>query len=221
MSSRVRTMTPTRMPLRADEEMGKKDDDHRPSDQARFLPSWRRASTRPRRIILAVIVLVLFYEFFKHMPTDLGPAAKRYNHAVAQSREDSIAKLVHSDIPDVSKPSVVSSVKEAEPNQEQETYDGKIKFYELARSLPSDKNSRKVASRAVVFVGSHLRSVSDLLPLACRMASEQLNYVHFVLAGKEEVSIEGIKEVNGIRDNECPLTWHGMIWKIMTLEDIY
>jgi hypothetical protein len=27
--------------------------------------------------------------------------------------------------------------------------------------------------------------------------------------GKDEVSVEGIKEVNRITDSECPMTWHG------------
>ncbi|KAJ5120609.1 uncharacterized protein N7515_009997 [Penicillium bovifimosum] len=206
-------MTPAKMPLRADEEMGKKDDDHRPSDQARFLPLRHRVTYRPRRILLAIIALVLVYEFFKHMPTDVRPAAERYNPgfnpAVARLREDKLAKLTGTDTaPAVNKPgttppaTALDSIREPEVNEED------IKFPQLAHSLPRYKYTRKVASRAVLFAASSLHSVSDLLPLACRMTSERLNYVHFVLVGKEEVSIEGIKEVNGIRDADCPLTWH-------------
>jgi hypothetical protein len=44
------------------------------------------------------------------------------------------------------------------------------------------------------------------------MAAKRLNHVHFVLMGKEDVSIEGIKQVNGISDPECPMTWHGTIY---------
>ncbi|KAJ5200000.1 hypothetical protein N7491_009203 [Penicillium cf. griseofulvum] len=207
-------MTPAKMPLRADEEMGKKDDDHRPSDQARFLPLRHRAMPRPRRILFAIIALILVYEFFKHMPTDLSPAADRYNPAIAKLREENLAKLTGSDKPlAVPNPDIVLSdnsppARALESNQKEEAYDGMIKFYELAHSLPRYKYSQKAASRAVVFAASSLRSVSDLLPLACRMAGERLNYVHFTLMGKDEVSIEGIKEVNGIRDSECPMTWH-------------
>jgi hypothetical protein len=104
-------------------------------------------------------------------------------------------------------------VKVSESNQNGEAYNGMIKFSELADSLPRHKYSRKSASHAVVFAASSLHSVSDLLPLACRMAGQRLNYVHFTLMGKEEVSIEGIKEVNRVRDSECPMTWHGMIFR--------
>ncbi|KAJ5496806.1 hypothetical protein N7463_008793 [Penicillium fimorum] len=207
-------MTPPKMPLRADEEMGKKDDDHRPSEQARFLPLRHRAMPRPRRILFAIIAFVLVYEFFKHMPTDLGPAADRYSPAIAKLREESLAKWTGSDKPpsvpklDTVPPDNLPPVKVLESNQKEEAYDGMIKFYELSHSLPRYKYSKKAPSRAVVFAASSLGSVSDLLPLACRMAGERLNYVHFALMGKDEVSIEGIKEVNGIRDSECPMTWH-------------
>ncbi|KAJ5492302.1 hypothetical protein N7453_010399 [Penicillium expansum] len=202
------------MPLRADEEMGKKDDDHRPSDQARFLPRQHRAMPRPRRLLLAIIALVLVYEFFKHMPTDLAPAADRFDPAIAKLREESLARLGASDKPpavlkpDTLQPDNLPPVKVSESNRKEEAYDGMIKFYELAHSLPRYKYSQKAASRAVVFAASSLHSVSDLLPLACRMANQRLNYVHFTLMGKEDVSIEGIKEVNRIRDSECPMTWH-------------
>ncbi|KAJ5952216.1 uncharacterized protein N7479_010629 [Penicillium vulpinum] len=207
-------MSPTKMPLRADEEMGKKDDDHRPSDQARFLPLRHRAMPRPHRVLLAIIAFVLFYEFFKHMPTDLGPAADRYNPGIAKLREETLARLTSSDTqPDTPKPGTASPdnlppVKVLGSNRNTEPYDGMIKYYDLAQSLPRVKYSQKTPSRAVMFAASSLRSVSDLLPLACRMAGEKLNHVHFTLMGREEVSIEGIKEVNRIRDSECPMIWH-------------
>ncbi|KAJ5177903.1 uncharacterized protein N7500_000602 [Penicillium coprophilum] len=202
------------MPLRVDEEMGKKDDDHRPSDQGHLLPLRHRAMPRPRRILFTIIALVLVYEFFKHMPTDLGPAADRYNPAIAKLREESLAKWTSSDKlldytkPDTALPDNLPPVNVLESNQKEQAYDGMIKFYELTHSLPRYKYSKKVPSRAIVFAASSLRSVSDLLPLACQMAGERLNYVHFALMGKDEVSIEGIKEVNGIRDSECLMKWH-------------
>jgi hypothetical protein len=208
------------MPLRADEEMGKKDDDHRLSDRARFLPLQHRPMPRLRRILFVIIALVLIYEFFKHMPTDLRPAVDRYDPAIAKLREETLARWAGSDKPpsipkpDTVQPDNLPPVKVSESNHNEEAYDGMIKFYKLADSLPRYKYSRKSASRAVVFAASSLRSVSDLLPLACRMAGQRLNYVHFTLMGKEEVSIEGIKEVNRIRDSECPMTWHGMIFRL-------
>ncbi|EKV10427.1 hypothetical protein PDIG_25630 [Penicillium digitatum PHI26] len=169
---------------------------------------------RPRRIFFAIFVLVLVYEFFKHMPTDLPPAADRFDPTIARLREETITRLGGSVKPhSFPKPDAMLSdnlppAKVLESNRKVETYDGMIKFYELAQSLPPYKYSQMASSRAVLFAASSLHSVSDLLPLACRMASQQLNYVHFTLMGKEEISIEGVKEVNGIRENECPMTWH-------------
>jgi hypothetical protein len=91
-------------------------------------------------------------------------------------------------------------------------YDGKIRFYELAQSLPRKPRPATLATEAVLFAAASLRSVSDMLPLACGMAARQLNRVHFVFMGKEEVSIDGIKQVNGISDPECPITWHGTLF---------
>jgi len=197
------------MPLRADEEMGKKDDDHRPID-ARFRPLRHRAIHRPRRIIVALLAIFLLYEFFKHMPTDLAPAVERYNPAMAKLQQETLSKWTGTDrAPAVRKPEQSPQTQVSRPDQKEEGYDGKVMFPELERSFPRYKYSRKESSRAVLFAGSSLRSVSDLLPLACRMAEQPLNYVHFILMGKEELSVQDIKEVNGIREKECPLTWHG------------
>ncbi|KAJ6134006.1 hypothetical protein N7523_000328 [Penicillium sp. IBT 18751x] len=197
-------MAPAKMSLRADEELGKKDDDLH-FDQTRFRPAQSRVYPRPRRILIIVIALVALYQFFKHMPTDIAPAAERYNPAITNLRHPSPQLPVQS--PYVSKtdspPYRVLHI-----NDEEENLDGAIKFYELARSLPHSKQSEHKASHAVLFAASSLHSVSDMLPLACQMARQKLNHVHFVLSGKDQVSIEGIKMVNGIVDTECPMTWH-------------
>ena len=62
---------------------------------------------------------------------------------------------------------------------------------------------------AVVFAASSLRGVSDLLPLVCGMANRTINNVHFVLMGRNDLSIEGIQYVNRVRDGDCPIHWHG------------
>lgn len=193
------------MPLRADEELGKKDDDLH-FNQTRFRPAQSRVYPRPRRILIAVIALVALYQFFKHMPTDIAPAAERYNPTIARLRHP--PPPVPAQAPVVSKTNV-PPYQVPQKNDEEESFDGAIKFYELARSLPRIQQSEHKASGAVLFAASSLHSVSDMLPLACQMARKKLNHVHFVLMGKDEVSIEGIKIVNGILDSECPMTWHG------------
>jgi hypothetical protein len=55
-----------------------------------------------------------------------------------------------------------------------------------------------------------LRSISDLIPLACEMARQTANEVHFALMGRHNVSIEGIQYVNGISVADCPMYWHGV-----------
>lgn len=201
-------MSPPKLPLAGDEELGKKDDDHRP--QTHFLSrnnQWK--VPRPRRLLIVLTLLVLLYLFFKNIPTDLPPASERSRPQLARLRQQEVPN------PDQVR---VPAIPKAEPPQHEESdhiekegswYDGKVKFYELARSLPSSKQTEDMASRAVAIAASSLRSASDLLPLACRMAGRRLNHVHFVLMGKDEVSIEGVKQVNGIQDLECPMTWHG------------
>ncbi|KAJ5148021.1 hypothetical protein N7526_001373 [Penicillium atrosanguineum] len=195
------------MPLRADEELGKKDDDLH-SNQVRFRPAQSRVYPRPRRILIAVIALVALYQFFKHMPTDIAPAAERYNPTIARLRHPPPPPPP----PPVQSPVVsktdISPHRVPQINDKEESFDGAIKFYELARSLPRSKQSEHKASHAVLFAASSLHSVSDMLPLACQMARKNLNHVHFVLFGKDEVSIDGFKIVNGISDSECPMTWH-------------
>lgn len=201
------------MPLRADEELGKKDDDHRISDQTRFRPFQKSRIPRPKRLIVAFITLLLLYEFFKHMPTGLTPASERFNPKIAElkhqkptsppaSVQSPIAPIVHF-------PPKVEV--EHGQNKVQASYDGKIHFYELAQSLPRGKRPTKLPSEAVLFAAASLRSVSDMLPLACRMAAKRQSRVHFALMGKEDVSIEGIKQVNGVDDSECPILWHGKL----------
>ncbi|KAJ5893554.1 hypothetical protein N7495_005245 [Penicillium taxi] len=200
-------MVRAKIPLDVDEELGKKDDDHRVSEKTRFRSIQNAKVPRPRRIIIALIALVFLYEFFKNMPTDLAPAIERYNPELARLRNEGLGYSS----PTKPKPEIPLQAQEQPPGFNSvgsSSYDGKIKFNELAHSLPHKKHADNTPSQAVLFAGSNLRSVSDLLPLACRMGREKLNRVHFVVMGKEEVSIEGIKQVNGITDEECPIVWH-------------
>ncbi|KAJ5620418.1 hypothetical protein N7510_004402 [Penicillium lagena] len=202
-------MAPQKLPLWADEELGKKDDDHRPLS-TRFEPRRQWKKPRPRRILLTLVAVGALWLFFKYMPTDLAPAAERYSPDLARLRQQN-----HVPLRDAAK---VPAIPKAEPSQQNQEidinpgdgYDGEVQFYQLAKSLPRHKypEKEKMASSAVVFAASSLPCVSDLLSLACRMAGKRVNSVHFVLMGKDEVSIEGIKEVNRIADSECPMTWH-------------
>lgn len=207
-------MAPSKLPLHADEELGKKDDDHRYTGPGRFNPLQRSAVHRPKRIVFLIVLIICAYQFFKHMPTDLTPAVERYNPTIAKLRSPNAGTVrtpsqftAPSQAHDALEK--VSEQHESQISGNQQSYDGKIRFQDLAQSLPSQKHPKDQASNAVVFAGSSIHCISSLIPLACRMAKQRLNQVHLVLLGKDEVSIEGIKQVNGIRNSECPMTWHG------------
>ncbi|KAL4741982.1 armadillo-type protein [Aspergillus similis] len=175
----------------ADEELGKKDDDHRPKNHPdqRWQPKlWKP----PRRR--------------RNMPTDIPPARDRLisNSPSAQHV-----------MPDASVPTGLTQ-SESRPHAKSNTnekdglyYEGKLQFYNLASTLKlfSDYGGKNPPS-ATVFTAASLASVSDLLPLACRMAIQKINPVHFVLMGRDDVSIEGIQRVNGLNREICPLNWH-------------
>ncbi|KAL1967910.1 hypothetical protein VTN77DRAFT_2327 [Rasamsonia byssochlamydoides] len=189
----------------ADEELGKKDDDHRPVPgrvKAPSLPTWR--FPRRRRLLLALIGVYLLYLFFKNMPTDLQPAIERYDPRFATGQNGwSIQSPVSAARPP-------PRDKDAVGDAEKYYYNGPVKYPHLAKSLYRARPSshRPEDNRGVLFAASDLQSAADLIPLACEMARQQTNTVHFALMGRDEVSIEGIQRVNGISDESCPLYWH-------------
>lgn len=194
-----------------DEELGKKDDDHKPrSDREhRWHSKTRWRPSRPRRWAIGLIVLYLTYLFFKNMPTDLTPVRDR--PAFTNPNQWSHPATSPA-IPEQGPPPRDDT---APDNTEDLYYDGEVKFYNLAASLKrfqktGTRNGRPV-NHAVLFAGASLGGVSDLLPLACQMARQRTNTVHLVLMGRDDVSIEGIQRVNGIDKEGCPLHWHGMI----------
>ncbi|KAE8376354.1 hypothetical protein BDV26DRAFT_265754 [Aspergillus bertholletiae] len=195
-----------------DEELGKKDDDHRPQEPSRF---WRLSKRwklpRLRRIILGVAALYMLYLFFRNMPTDLSPAPERFDPGLAETRQ----RTGMSWSPPA--PSPVIPQRGPPPRDEFAPegnlyYEGSIRFHSLGKTLFRFRRLPGAhglpASRAVAFAGASLKSISGLLPLACKMANQQANEVHLVLMGRDDVSIEGIKHVNGIDDSDCPIYWH-------------
>jgi hypothetical protein len=211
-------MLPSKKPVSADEELGKKDDDHRPHTErgrGRLWPLKQCKTLRRRRILLVAIGLYMVYLFFRNMPTDLVPAAERYNPVIAQARK----KGPMPSLPSIPSPAIPQhgppprDAGKAEGDTGDFYYDGPIKFYALPKTLRQFENpagrSRTAVNRDIVFAGSNLRAVSDLLPLACKMASQKLSRVHFVLMGRDDVSAEGIQGVNGIDPTDCPVIWHG------------
>ncbi|PGH26978.1 hypothetical protein AJ80_01362 [Polytolypa hystricis UAMH7299] len=186
-----------------DEELGKKDDDH-PRASASFKPK-RTTSPwkfhRRRRALLVLIVLSLLYLFFKHIPADVPPAPQRFGPMQQPNRAVQFGSKPKGPPP---------LTPNDKPTGDKQTFSGPIKFYSLAKSLYSAQGNRgyRRENKIVLFAAADLKCLSDLLPLACEMARHKLNRVHITVMGREEVSLEGIQEVNGIHENECPLVWH-------------
>ena len=199
--------------LAGDEELGKKNDDHRPLNGAAN-PSWSArkplAISRRRRIFYGVCILLLLYVFVKNIPSGLGPAS-RYAPNGPPNNE---GKVLPSDSkgPPTSKPK-----RPATPSPAEEHYhDGPIKFYKLAASLHgvARLGGQHELNKNILFAASTMKSVAEILPLACQMAQWKRNNVHFAIMGRDEMDIVEIKNVNGITnaEDDCNIYWHGKIY---------
>ena len=191
-----------------DEELGKKDDDHRP--QSNSAPSssstWSVRKTSPafrkRRIIYGICALLFIYVFVKNIPDDLGPTPRDFNSLGNQG-----AKLPEGKVnPPANKPKHPATPSEAEEHY----HDGPIKFYKLASSLHAVARlgGQHESNKNVLFAASSLKSASEILPLACEMARWERNDVHFAIMGRDDMEIQEIKSLNGAVD-DCNVHWHG------------
>lgn len=195
-----------------DEELGKKDDDHKlRTDKQRWRLRHCRAP-RPRRLFLVAVAAYILYLLFRNAFNEFAPTTERYNYNTAQDRQKESQWLISMPSPAVISHNAPPPLDESMvANMDDFHYDGEVNFPDLQTTSLRYKAplNRPVVSRAVVFAASSLKSVSDILPLACRMANRSVNSVHFVLMGKDNVSIGGIQYVNGVRDDDCPIHWHG------------
>ena len=193
-----------------DKELGKKDDDHRPASNGPILPgSWnaRRqvSSIRRRRIIYVVLCLFAIFLFIKNIPTDLG--SNRYKKDSRVSSKGPSLGLPTQQGPPSGKPP-----RPADLNGDDEHYfTGPVSFYKLALTLHGVASlaSRSGRNKNILFAASSLKSASEIMPLACEMASLKNNDVHFAFMGREDLEISEIKEINGINDDDCNVHWHG------------
>lgn len=116
----------------------------------------------------------------------------------------------------VSPPSSSSSDKSSERSaqtghkQGHAQYKGPLKFPELGETLQNIQGTGGMYERNknILFTAASVNSANTLLPMACKMASEEKNYVHFALMGRSEVSIKELLQINGI-DKSCKLYVHG------------
>ncbi|EEH10114.1 hypothetical protein HCBG_01759 [Histoplasma capsulatum G186AR] len=210
-------MTLPRRGYLGDEELGKKFDDHGHRTPAHFKPrsatsSWK--IPRRRRVLLTLIGICIVYILFKAVPpSELTPATKPFDAPLnnndpprpgdpGQREED--GGSVSSEPPPKAPPAM-----DEIPTNDSYEYNGPIKFPLLTQSLHSNQALHySWYNNAVLFAAANLQALSYLLPLACEMAKEKRNSVHFAVMGRSSVSVKGIQMVNGVDEESCPLFWH-------------
>ncbi len=193
--------------LAGDEELGKKDDDHRPLNgtaSSSWSPRQPASPWRRRRIFYGVWALLLLYVFVQNIPTDLGPAT-RYAPSAPDNRGGKLPS-------DPKAPPSKKPKRPATPSEAEEHYhDGPIKFYKLAASLHgvARLDGQHALNKNVLFAASNLKSASEIIPLACEMARWKRNNVHFAIMGRDEMDMAEIKTLNGAAEEDCDVHWHG------------
>ena len=189
-----------------DEELGKKNDDHRPLTNNASPSSWSARKTSPafrkRRVIYGICALLFIYVFVKNIPDDLGPSARDLNPRINLRGKLPEGKAD----PPATKPKRPPAPSEAEEHY----HDGPIKFYKLASSLHSVARlgGQHGINKNVLFAASSLKSASEIIPLACEMARWERNDVHFAILGRDDMEIQEIRNLNGAVD-DCNVHWHG------------
>ncbi|EHK22304.1 uncharacterized protein TRIVIDRAFT_28508 [Trichoderma virens Gv29-8] len=170
-----------------DEEMANKKDDDlglprhaKQSDQWQSAPkSSLRLTALLRLIVYAVALFMLVYGLFR-------PQAKPQSDSGSGKDESKVAA------------------------EAPKTYNGPLKLPNLGPSLQAvitDTSGRLPKNRNVLFAAANLQSAALLLPMACQMATERQNYVHFALMSRSDVPMKELLAINGI-DKGCPLIVH-------------
>ncbi|KAI1377732.1 hypothetical protein F4677DRAFT_45827 [Hypoxylon crocopeplum] len=192
----------------SDEELGKKDDDHKPFKNGS--PNWHPARVPPRRslkrIALVLVVALLVYLFFKNIPV-LGPDTRMRRPSYVYPGH--AANTPNSPSP-YGRPQSPPSRPNTHPsNTPERTFNGPVRFLELAPTLHAISGTRgtMVINRNILFASSSLKSAATLLPIACQMGRELKSYVHFALMSRSEIEIRELRKVNGI-DESCQIIFH-------------
>jgi len=199
--------------LPRDEELGKKDDDHKIGASPR-MPVWSFLHTplrwRRRRLLLAVVALSALYVLLGHTPAILQWRPQKegweFERPIVPTGSDDYESGF--DVEPTGAPEGMKAPKAGEPNPH--TYSGMIKFYRLANSLQgaSHTHGYSVNNRNVFFAASSLQSAATLLPVVCEMSRWNRNWVHMAFMGREDIDIGKILEINGIDQIKCPAIWH-------------
>lgn len=189
--------------LPGDEELGKKDDDHKYVPARRF--SWRYWSPayrwRRRRVLLFVVVFSLAYWILSSSGEQGRFTLRRPTYYIAPVYEETEEPR--------GPPEGIQLPRgtDAAPH----TYDGQIRFYRLKSSIRSSAsltNGYEDTNRNILFAMSSLKSAATLLPMICEMSKWNRNHVHAAFMGREDIPLADLLAINGIDEEKCPATWH-------------
>lgn len=186
---------------RFDEEFCKKDDDYwRAREPSTFpkLLAWR--GPRRRRALLIIVSLYLVYRLISMVPLNFMSSDTPCDSTSekTQQEEDQLEEHISSS----------SSASDMELND----FDGPIRLARLSKSLHNieKKLGNREDNNNVLFAAASLTGISELIPLACDMAREKTNIVHFAIMGRHDLPMRTLLKVNGVGATECPVHWHGM-----------
>jgi hypothetical protein len=194
--------------LSKDEELGKRDDDFRPKRSHSAANVFNILRWRKRRLFGLLAGIVLVYLFIANPPTDVRRVGGRRYGQPAELGQYAGASTAPRKEPTGPPPRPMIDADDGD--EEKRYYDGPIKFYRLAASLHSITRTmgQHNTNRNVLFAASSLKSVANLLPMACDMAKWDRNYVHLALLGRDSLSLDEILEINGVSGKDCAVMFH-------------
>lgn len=192
-----------------DEELAKKDDDLNAPQRLRQGAQWQSARV-PRRssvIRLAAFSLALFFTMIL--------VFRLFNSAPpAELQSD---RYTSHDLPRFDVPSRPEGKKDERVKSKgmdfvpTRTFSGPVKLPALGQSLHgiAGTNGKQPKNRNVLFAAASLKSAATILPMACQMALERMNYVHFAFMGRSDIDLKELLKINGV-DESCQMILHGM-----------
>lgn len=188
-----------------DEELAKKDDDLNVRQPGASSGVWTAAVRTPRRrsvgrlIAYVLVVIGIVLTLSRLLGSSPNSAVDPHTNNIP-SFEGSIPQDGRDD-------GRRKSPAQVEPKK---TYTGPIKLPGLGQSLHAiaGTQGKQVKNRNVLFAAASLRSAATVLPLACQMARERQNYVHFAFMGRSDIPLKELLKVNGIDMEECQMILH-------------
>lgn len=197
----------------ADEELGKRDDDFFRSRRSRSTSSSPVASSfipwrwRKRRVLTALAVIAVVYVFMYNLPTGSPvPQDPTVRPIYTPSYTPTVPHRASGE---------PAGAPSRDPDEEEDEatkhwYNGVVRFYKLAENLHkiSRTGGTVTQNRNVLFVASSLKSMANLIPMACEMARIEKNFAHLALFGRSTIPMDELLEINGVDLQSCTVFWH-------------